>query len=320
MSIIFSISLNRRILQLTLAAACWLGMSSSTFAIESFITVDQQTGLILSSKNSNEKRQVASLTKIATAVVALDAAELKIISMGELATVPAEATTTGGANLAGLQEGDTLSIRDLLYCSLLASDNIAATTIAHHIGRKLANPTRLDPTGNFVAHMNSLARNLKMKRTIFLNPSGIEDEKTTLPASTAADIARLCRYALADSDFRFYVSQKTRQIEVHRNGAAMSITLKNTNRLLGEDGIDGVKTGTNTRAGFCLALSSWKTPEIVRHADGVVQTPRRIITVLLGADGDDSRFSEGLQLIRQGWGAYQQWANKGRPVTKKECL
>jgi len=289
-------------------------------AVESYVIVDNQTGYIFASRNPDQRRQVASLTKIATGVVALDAAELKIISLSDRTRVPPGAIRAGGINPAGLQEGDVLTVRDLLYCSLLSSDNIAAATLAHYLGQRLPNPTRLDPVGNCVAHMNALARNLGMRRTLFLNPHGIDSMDGTQPYSTAADLARLTRYAYTDGDFRFFVSQKTRDIDVERGGQTISVRLTNTNQLLGRDGIDGVKTGMTARAGFCLVLSSWRSPEVVRHGDTVINTPRRIITVVLGAKSNEGRFSEGIRMINQGWRLYENWAAQGRRVTEREIL
>jgi D-alanyl-D-alanine carboxypeptidase len=143
-----------------------------------------------------------------------------------------------------------VSLRDLIYCALLASDNVAAHTIANYVGAQVANPQGLPPIGNFVAHMNALARTLYMKRTVFLNPSGM-DHRTDIaaPYSTAEDLARLVRQAYNNAGFAFYVSQKSRQIHIFRNGADTPIEINNTNELLGKDGIDGVKTGRTRRAG-----------------------------------------------------------------------
>ena len=297
-----------------------LGGPTPARAVESFITVDQDTGHIFSSRNRDQRRAVASLTKIATGVVVLDAAEHNLISLAEKVTIPVEATRAGGINPAGLQAGDVVTLRDLLFSSLMASDNIGAAAIAQHVGRRLPNPTRLDPTGNFVAHMNALARNLRMRRTIFLTPHGIDPAEGTMPVSTAADMARLTRYAYSDGDFRFYVSQNTRDIDVQRGGETFSVALRNTNRILGQDGIDGVKTGFTSRAGFCLIVSSWRSPEVIRHQTGVIQHNRRLITVVLGANSDEARFNEGLRLIRQGWAIYDQWAARGRQTSPRDAL
>ena len=286
-------------------------------AAQSYIVVDNQTGLILASKNPNEKLQVASLTKVATAMVVLDWAQLSKADLSQMATVSARAMRSGGLNPVGLQEGDLLSLRDLLYTALMASDNVAATSLAEHVGARLPNAESLDPAGNFVSHMNALAHTLGMKRTLFLNPSGADNLEGALPYSTASDMARLTRYAYTEADFPFFVSQKTRIIHVFRGGVDTPIELRNTNELLDQEGVDGVKTGRTRRAGDCLILSTERRPEVQRQGESVQVTPRRIFIVLLGSQ---ERFGEGMALVRQGWGLYDQWAAEGRKIKKNQAL
>jgi len=286
-------------------------------AVESYLIVDNQTGRILAAKEPDEKRQIASLTKVATATVVLDWAKLANADLGELVTVPSVAAAAGGANSTGLQQDDLVSLRDLLYCALMASDNVAAHTLAYHIGRRLPNAQGLDPVGNFVSHMNALARNLDMKRTRFLNPSGLDNLRGGLPFSTASDLARLVRYAYSKSGFPFYVAQKTREIHIFRAGQPVDVWLRNTNPLLDQDGIDGVKTGRTAKAGDCIILSSDRTPESRREGEKVFITPRRIIVIMLGAQ---DRTGEGLAFIRKGWQLYDEWAAAGRPAKKSNSL
>jgi len=288
---------------------------NAAHAVESFLIIDNQTGHILASKNPDEKRQVASLTKIATALVVLDWAKLTNADLGELVSVPAQAVEAGSAS--GLQTDDLISLRDLLYGALMASDNAAATTLAYHIGRRLPNAEGLDPVGNFVAHMNALARNLTMKHTRFLNPSGLDHTKGSPPFSTSNDLGRLVRYAYSKSGFPFYVAQETREVHLFRAGQPMSIWLKNTNPLLDKEGIDGVKTGRTAKAGDCIILSADRTPESTREGEKVFITPRRIIVVLLGAQ---DRSGEGMAFIHKGWDLYDQWAAAGRPLKKSTTL
>lgn len=290
----------------------------SAVAAESQIIVDAQTGFILESKSGEEKLPVASLTKIATAVVALDWAKLKQAELSAQVEISQAALGAGGINPVGLQAGDSVSLRDLIYSALLASDNVAATSLAEYVGSRLPNASGLPPAGNFVAHMNALARSLGMRRTLFLNPTGFDgDEKQANPYSTAADMARLTRYAYDVQGFPFYVSQAARQIHVSRNGADMPFEIQNTNELLGRNGIDGVKTGRTRRAGDCLILSADRPPESRREGETVFVTPRRIIVVILRSP---DRFGEGLSLIERGWGLYDAWAAKGRKTPKSQSL
>jgi len=286
---------------------------------ESYIIADNQTGRILEDGAANRKAPVASLTKLALAMVVLDWSEIKGGNLDQVAVVPESAlTTTGGINPLGLQAGDALTLRDLLFACLLASDNVAAVTLADHLGRSLPNPTGLDPVGNTVAHMNALARQLGMRRTLFLNPHGLDvPEGQARPYSTAADIARLLRYGYSKPGLTFYVSQPSREIHVQRGGSSLSLQLSNTNKLLGNEGIDGGKTGRTAQARECIALTSRKTPEVRREGDTVFTTPRRIIVVLLGSD---NREGEGLSLVRRGWALYGDWASRGRPAKASNSL
>jgi D-alanyl-D-alanine carboxypeptidase (penicillin-binding protein 5/6) len=294
-----------------------LASAALASAAQSYIIVDNQTGLILGSRNPNEKLQVASLTKIATAMVAFDWAQVNKADMSQMAVVSTRALRAGGLNPVGLLEGDSLSLRDLLYSALMASDNVAATALAEHVGARLPNREGLDPVSNFVSQMNALARTLGMKRTLFLNPSGSDNVQGALPYSTASDLARLTRYAYSEADFPFFVSQKTRVVHVFRGGVDMPVELRNTNELLDQDGIDGVKTGRTGRAGDCLILSAERRPDVQRQGETVFVTPRRIVIVVLGSP---DRFVEGMALVRQGWGLYDQWAAEGRKIKKNEAL
>jgi len=287
-----------------------------------WIIADNQTGAILASSKHDDKRQVASLTKIATAVVTLDWSELAKQDLNQLAVVPTEALRQGAVNPMGLQPGDEVSLRDLLYASLLQSDNIAAYTLAHHVGTRLL-PTvtprmqELGPVGVFVSQMNALGRELGLKRTLFLNPHGLDGAEFGMPYSTAADMARLARHAMTRSSFRFFVSQKTRSVRILRAGQELGFELQNTNKLLGQSAIDGVKTGRTTRAGDCLVVSSARDPETKQNGDQVLITPRRLTVVVLGAT---DRFNAAAGLLGHGWQLYDQWAAAGRPVDPKKSL
>lgn len=297
---------------LVLASATWATAASN------YVVVDNQTGMILDSHDANRKVPVASLTKIATAIVVLDWSQLKNVDLSTQATVSLRALQAGGVNPVGLQAGDALSLRDLLYSALLSSDNIAATALAEHVGARLPNSQQLDPVENFVSHMNALARTLEMKRTLFLNPTGMDNEpNNSIPYSTAADMARLTRYAYSEADFPFYVSQKTRDVHVIRNGVDTTVRLQNTNGLLDRDDIDGVKTGRTSRAGECLILSAEKSPEVQREGTTVYITPRRLIVVLLGSR---DRLGDGTALMQQGWSRYQKWAADGRKTKSSRLL
>ena len=105
--------------------------------VEAFMVVDFHSRKILSSHEAATRRQVASLTKIVTAMVVLDWAELTQADLSNLAVVPASAGLIGGPNRMSLRPGESISLRDALYCALIGSDNWAAETLADHVGRNL---------------------------------------------------------------------------------------------------------------------------------------------------------------------------------------
>ena len=313
----------RRFAVIATALVLFAGTLRSAFAAQAFIIVDAQTGFVLQEHESKQKRQIGSLTKIAAAMVVLDWAEHKGGDLNQSVMIPPSAFVGTLENNIGFQPGDEIALRDLLYAALVQSDNIAAYTLASYVGSIIQGPapagqkSKLTPVDVFVTQMNALAKQLKMERTRFVNPHGVDQDVKPLPYSTAEDLARLTRYALNKASFRFYISQKERQISFRHAGKERRYLLRNTNELLGTQGIDGVKTGRTARAGECLVLSASRESEVVKQGQGVSIFPRHIIVVLLGSS---SRFAEGAQLIGQGWQLYDQWAAGGRLVDPKKML
>jgi len=297
--------------------AGWAAQAAPAYAI-----VDSQTGFVLDQQEAKQKRQIGSLTKVATAMVVLDWAEKRSGDLNQLATIPPEAFAGTGENLIGFQPGDTITLRDLLYAALVQSDNIAAFTLANRVGEALqsivpASSGNATPIGIFVSQMNVLAKTLRMDRTRLVNPHGLDDNARSLPYSTASDLARLTRYAVNKAGFRFYVSQKERQISFNRAGKKHGYMLRNTNELLGTNGVDGVKTGRTARAGDCLILSANRESQIIKEGPKTAVIPRHLIIVILGSA---NRFNEGSQLLARGWQLYDQWAAGGRLVDPNKTL
>src|SRR6188472_206449 len=249
---------SRQLLIFLLAFVAGVSVARSATAAQAYVIADAQTGYILEEQEPRKKLQVGSLTKIATASVVLDWAERRSGDLNQAVTIPQEAFVGTLENNIGFQPGDSITLRDLLYAALVQSDNIAAYTLAYQVGSKVESlapgeaSSKYTPVDAFVAQMNALAKQLKMDRTRFVNPHGVDYKVKPLPYSTAEDMARLTRYAMNKPSFRFYVSQKERQISFNRQGQPLNYVLRNTNELLGQNGIDGVKTGTSTRAGDCL--------------------------------------------------------------------
>jgi D-alanyl-D-alanine carboxypeptidase len=286
-----------------------------------YVVIDAQTGFVLEQVDGRDKRQVGSLTKVATAMVVLDWAEKRAGDLNQLATIPPEAFVGTGENLVGFQPGDRITLRDLLYAALVQSDNVAAYTLAAHVGTALQPvvPTAGNgsPVAIFVGQMNVLAKSLRMDRTRFVNPHGIDTGERSMPYSTASDLARLTRYAMNKAAFRFYVSQKERQISFSRGTQKKAYQLRNTNELLGTNGVDGVKTGKTARAGDCLILSAHRESEIQTDGGHTKAIPRNLLIVMLGSA---NRFAEGGQLLSRSWQLYDQWAAGGRMIDPNKTL
>ena len=294
----------------------WLQPAIAQDAAAAFAVADASTGHLLDSKKADKKLPIASLTKIATAMVVLDWLDVGKQNAGDLVTIPPGVTALDPANPVGFQPGDQISLRDLLYAMLVQSDNIAAYTLADHVGRDLQRTAQngSKPVDLFVAQMNALARKLGMRHTVFLDPHGMDTAHET-PHSTARDLVLLTSAALQRSSFRFYVSQKERRISRHlAGGKTADYNLVNTNELLGIDAIDGVKTGKSSHAGECVIISAARSHESVQNPNGsFTVTPRRLIVVVLGST---NRFNDAKQLLDNGWILYDQWAAKGRPLEK----
>ena len=302
----------RKLIQSAVAivTGVFLGVSH---AQESVMVVEAHSGRILIASNAAAKRPVASLTKIATGVVAVDWSVATNTDLGTVhLTVPQTATLVGGPNPMNLQPGDRLTLRDALYSALLGSDNIAALCVADHIGRELLSRRGKggDPVAEFVAEMNRLAKALGMNQTRFGNPHGLE-RKGLRQYSTAADIARLSIYAMRRNAFNYIVRQPSRQVNVIGAAGNRSYRVRNTNELIGREGILGIKTGTTAAAGPCLAVCMDREPLLRQKPDGTKGvTPRRLIVVVLN---NPDRFNRASGLLSQGWGVYDAWLAAGAP-------
>jgi D-alanyl-D-alanine carboxypeptidase (penicillin-binding protein 5/6) len=299
---------------LLVAALLPVGLKAQLAA--AYIIADHTSGYVLESYKSDQKRPIASLTKIATAKVVLDWAASTGTDLSQFISIPPQAMRAYVTNPIGLQPDDQMSYRDLIYSAMMESDGTAAAALAYNVGSSLrarsgGSLSELDATEVFVTQMNALARQLGMEHTLFVNPDGLEPPKGRQPYSTAADVAKLVAYAMNDAGFRFYVSQKERKVSFIRGGQTLQYLLRTTNELLGVNGVDGVKTGTTTRAGQCIALSSQHDPEIRKDGETTYVTPRRVDIVILGAA---DRFAVAGQLLNRAWELYDQWASAGRPM------
>lgn len=281
--------------------------------IASYIVVDANDGHVVMAHAANQKRPVASLTKLATAMTVLEYMKHSGGDAGEMMVVPNQIQLLADRGALGFLPGDRLAVRDGLYAAMMASDNAAAETLAVHFGQKLtgAGLGGGNPMAAFVSQMNGLVHRLGMNGTKFVNAHGLEGSGP-IGYSTAADVARLTMAGLRTPGMSFYSSQSQRGITVVRDGAPRPILVRNTNVLLGRAGIDGGKTGTTTPAGPCLMITAPRAATVDKRPDGsTVVVPNRLIVVVLGAS---DRFNQAYTLLMQGWPAYERWRAAGSPV------
>src|SRR2546421_11939168 len=184
--------ISRRFLA-TIVSLALLSSHAAEAARTAYVIVDAQSGFVIEQVEARDKRQIGSLTKVATAMVVLDWSEKRGGDLNKMATIPPEAFVGTGENLVGFQPGDRITLRDLLYAALVQSDNVAAYTLANEVGAALQSVVpgngKGGPVGTFVGQMNFLAKSLRMDRTRFSNPHGIDTNVKPMPFSTATDLA-----------------------------------------------------------------------------------------------------------------------------------
>ncbi|MBQ6907936.1 MAG: D-alanyl-D-alanine carboxypeptidase, partial [Clostridia bacterium] len=216
-------------------------LSKDVFSMSarSSIAIDGESGRIFYANNINEKMGMASTTKIMTAIIALEQANLE-----DIVTVSENAANTEGSSMY-LVSGEKIKMENLIYGLMLNSGNDAATAIAEHISKN---------TDNFAVLMNNKSREIGLKNTSFSNPHGLDNENHY---STAYDMAMLARYAMQNEKFREIVSTKVKTIEEYDNNNFKYLT--NHNKLLKiYKYCSGIKTGFTKKCGRCLVSSAEK--------------------------------------------------------------
>ncbi len=243
--------MNRSIARMaaTLLAAILFGTCTvSAISAEKAIVMDGQTGQILYEKNADGQSLIASTTKIMTALIVCEQCNVL-----DRMKIPKEAVGIEGSSMY-LQEGEILTIQELLYGLMLRSGNDAATALAIYCGGTVE---------GFAELMNDKAYKLGLENTHFVNPHGLDAPGHY---STARDLAKLASYAMENPIFARTVSTK--------NITFGTRSLRNHNKLLWNvEGADGVKTGFTKAAGRLLVSSA-------------VRDGRRLIAVTINAPDD----------------------------------
>ncbi len=233
------------------------------------ILVDMDTGTVLYSRNVDKRLEMASTTKIMTAILILES-----LSLDQKVKVPAAAVGVAGSTI-GLLRGETLTVKQLLYALLVPSANDAAVTLA---------VAEAGSVKAFVAKMNARAKEMGLTNTHFVNGSGLHAENHY---SSAKDIAKLASFAMQDPVFRRIVS--TREYTLPHAGGVANRVIKTSNELLRDfNWVNGIKTGSTPWAGYCLVSSATK--------NGLT-----LISVVLGAKDQDTREAESKALLTYGF-------------------
>ena len=238
------------------------------------LLMEKTTGQILFAQNEHEKLEPASVTKIMTLLLTMDAIDSGALAYDDVVTVSANAAGMGGSQVF-LAEGEQITVEELLKCVCVSSGNDAAVALAE----KVAGVTEL-----FVEQMNNRARGLGMDDTHFVNPTCLTAEGHV---TSAHDIALMSRELLTKHpDIRSFTTIWTDSI---RNG---TFDLANTNKLIRRyDGATGLKTGYTASAGYCISATA--------EREGM-----ELIAVVMKGETADKRNADAKALLNYGFSAY----------------
>ena len=254
-------------------------------AAPSAILMEKETGQVIYEKNADERLRPASVTKVMTILLIVEEIEKGTISLEDMVTVSAYASSMGGSQIY-LEEGEQMSVSDMLKSIIVSSANDAAVAMAEYIaGSESA----------FVERMNGRAAELGMENTLFMNCTGLLDQAEHL--TTARDIAIMSRELIKYDWIKEYT---TIWMDTVRDG---SFGLSNTNKLIYYySGATGLKTGFTSEAGYCLSATA--------ERDGV-----EYIAVVMNCETSQNRFESAKTMLSYAFGAYGLYS-----VTPDEAL
>ncbi len=247
----------------------------------SAILMDATTGQVLFEQNPDEALPPASVTKIMTLLLVMEAIDSGKLALTDTVSVSAHAASMGGSQVY-LKEGETMSVEEMLKCVIIASANDCAVALAEHVaGSEEA----------FVTAMNERAVALGMKNTHFENTNGLDDTATN-HVTSARDIAIMSRALISHKKILEYSSI---WMDTIRDG---TFGLTNTNRLVRfYRGCTGLKTGSTARAKFCISATA--------ERDGL-----SLICVIMAADTRDTRNNTAAKLLDFGFANFSTYKNE----------
>lgn len=261
---------------------------------KSALLIDYNSGEVLYEKKSNDRLQIASMTKLATLAVVFDAIDKGAVKLTDYVTVSKNASRVGGSS-AFLDAGSNYKVADLIKTVIIASANDSSVALAEHI----AGSEEL-----FVSKMNKFARSLNLENTNFENCTGLPVENHY---SSASDMSQIYRQVCNNEIYKKY-SKIWMDDLIHPSGRKTGLV--NTNKLIKTyEGIEGGKTGFTNSARFCLTASASRGN-------------LRLVAVVIGANDSKTRFAEMTKLFNYGFSNFDSKlvANKDVPVTIANVL
>lgn len=273
-------ALKKHILRKCIAAAmaaivCTTGLAGNVSALEdvaapSAVLMEAGTGKVLYEKNAHEKRPCASITKVMTLLLVMEALDSGKIKLTDEVAASAHAASMGGSDI-WLEEGEVMTVDDLLKATVIMSANDAAVVLAEYVAGS---------EDDFVSQMNRKAQELGMKDTTFKNCNGLDEDGHL---TSAYDVALMSRALISHEKIFDYTQIWMDSV---RGGKTQ---LVNTNKLLKTyDGITGLKTGTTGKAGSCMTATA--------ERGGM-----SLIAVVLGCTTTQERFDSAAQLLDYGF-------------------
>ncbi len=244
---------------------------------KSAILIEASTGKILFEKNADEKLHPASMTKMMSMLLIIEAIEDGVIKWDQVVQVSENASSMGGSQIL-LEIGEKMSVRDLFKGVAIASGNDAVVALAETVAGSV---------NNFVSMMNKRASELGLTNTNFKNPHGLDDANHY---SSSRDMSIIAKELVKHKE----VLEYTKIYEDYlREDTDRKIWLVNTNRLVRfYDGVDGLKTGYTEDAGYCMTATAEK--------DGM-----RIIAVVMGEDTSKIRNQEVSEMLDYAFAQYK---------------
>lgn len=250
-------------------------LSDDEVTAPSAVLIEPETMKVLYEKNGHEQRACASVTKVMTLILVMEAIDAGKLNWDQMVTASAHAASMGGSDI-WLEEGEQMSVRDMVKATVVASANDAAVALAEAVS---------GTEDEFVRQMNEKAKALGMENTVFKNCNGLDEEGHL---TTAYDVALMsCELIKHEEIFEF----TSIWMDELRDGKTQIV---NTNKLLKSyNGITGLKTGTTSQAGSCISATA--------ERDGL-----SLVAVVLGSETGTERFKAAATLLDYGFANYKK--------------